>query len=62
MKAAARREAAQQRLQLARQFLQQRASMLRNTMTPAEYLAFRLGCTYQEAERLVGQLKEEGTA
>jgi hypothetical protein len=46
-------------LQLAKQLLQQREAMQRNALTPTEWLAFRLGCSYEKAEKLVEQVKAE---
>jgi hypothetical protein len=50
---------AAERLGLAKQLLQQRASMQRCDLSEVEYLCFRTGCSVHEAEQLVAQLSAE---
>lgn len=45
-----------ERLQQARQFLEQRSRAERCDLTPVEYLLFRMGCSIAQAEHLVAQL------
>lgn len=43
----------------ARQLLQQRNAMLNLGLTPIEYVAFKLGCSYEHAERIVRRATED---
>ena len=56
----AAREAAEQRLRMAREFLYMRGTLQRCTLSESEWLRFQLGCSADEAERLVAELSQRG--
>ncbi len=50
------RKEAEERKQLAKQFLQQQDGMIRMQLSPVEWLCFKLGCSALEAETLIAEL------
>lgn len=57
VQAAANRKA--ERVSFARTLLEQRAATERMTLSPEEYLCFRLGCSAEEAAQLVQAAGQE---
>lgn len=56
------REHDRQQLALTKQFLQQKSAMIRASLGPIEYVAYKLGCGLERAEWLVKTVREEGEA